>query len=71
MLLLQKVPGTRGHHHEDQPAAGQVVLLSLCMFVLHLWMLLVSFSLTSSNKLQKSGQAAIKMSWWEEAEKEK
>lgn len=43
----------------------------VCVFILHLWMLLVSFSLVSSNKVQKSGQAAIKKSRWEEAEKEK
>lgn len=34
MLLLQRVPATRGHHHEGQAAAGQAVLLSPCVFIL-------------------------------------
>lgn len=68
MLLLQRVPGTRGQHHEDQAAAGQVVLLSPCVSIL---ILLVSFSLISSNEVHKSSQAATKKSWWEEAEKGK
>lgn len=70
-LLLQRVPAARAHHHEDQAAAGQGVLLSPCVFILHLWMLLVSFSSISSNEVHESGQAAIKNSWWEEAEKGK